>query len=45
MDDTLAKNLADGAPVSPQMMAITKAVQVSADTYQVNTQRDMGMAH
>ena len=46
MDATLAKNLATGTPVSPEMMAITKSVQVSAAQPQVNTaHQEMVMAH
>ena len=44
MDATLAKNMAEGTPVSAEMMAITKAVQVSAAQPKVNT-AEMAMAH
>lgn len=44
MDATLANNLAKGTPISPEMMAVTKAAQVSAAHAQVNT-AEMVMAH
>ncbi len=44
MDATLAKNLQAGTPVSPEMMAITKAMQANAPQTQVNTAHQE-MAH
>lgn len=38
MDAALAKNLAAGTPVSPEMMAITKSVQLSAAQPQADAQ-------
>lgn len=44
MDATLASNLAKGTPVSPEMMAITKAAQASETQPQVGT-AELAMAH
>jgi hypothetical protein len=49
MDATLTKSLALGTPVSPEMMAITKVVQVSVTKPQADmqtaTNQEVVMAH